>query len=93
MNELNSHDIHNSNKMRHKGKMDQSAHHKMMIKDFRQRFYVSLIVTIPILILSPTIQGWLGVSITFPGLDYVLLIIASFIFFYGGWPFLKGLVT
>ncbi len=93
MNGINSHDTHSSNKAEHKGHMDQSAHHRMMIKDFRRRFYVSLIVTIPILILSPTIQGWLGVSITFPGLDYVLLIMASFIFFYGGWPFLKGLVN
>lgn len=92
VNNINSHDTHDSNKMGHKGHMDQSAHHRMMIKDFRRRFYVSLIVTIPILILSPTIQGWLGVSITIPGLDYVLLIMASFIFFYGGWPFLKGFV-
>jgi Cu2+-exporting ATPase len=92
MNKFNSHDTHKSNKAGQKGHMDQSAHHRMMIKDFRRRFFISLIVTIPILILSPTIQGWLGVSITFPGLDYVLLIIASFIFFYGGWPFLKGLV-
>lgn len=92
VNNINSHDTHDSNKMGHKGHMDQSAHHRMMIKDFRRRFYVSLIITIPILILSPTIQGWLGVSITIPGLDYVLLIMASFIFFYGGWPFLKGFV-
>jgi len=89
VNNINSHDTHNLNKSGH---MDQSAHHRMMIKDFRRRFYVSLIVTIPILILSPTIQGWLGVSITIPGLDYVLLIMASFIFFYGGWPFLKGFI-
>ena len=89
MNNINSHDTHNSNKSGH---MDQSAHHRMMIKDFRRRFYISLIVTIPILILSPTIQGWLGVSITVPGLNYVLLIMATFIFFYGGWPFLKGFV-
>jgi len=93
INVINSHDTHDSNKMGHKGHMDQSAHHRMMIKDFRRRFYVSLIVTIPILILSPTIQGWLGVSVTFPGLGYVLLSMASFIFFYGGWPFLKGLVN
>jgi len=89
VNNINSHDTHDSNKAGH---MDQSTHHRMMIKDFRRRFYVSLIVTIPILILSPTVQGWLGVSIAFPGLDYALLIMASFIFFYGGWPFLKGFV-
>ena len=93
MNEMKSHNTHNSNKMEYKGHMDQSAHHRMMIKDFRRRFYISLIVTIPILVLSPTIQGWLGINFTFPGLNYVLLIMASFIFFYGGWPFLKGMVN
>ncbi|MFX1325924.1 MAG: HAD-IC family P-type ATPase, partial [Promethearchaeota archaeon] len=93
MNAISSHNTHNSHKMEPKGHMDQSAHHRMMIKDFRRRFYISLTVTIPILILSPTIQGWVGVSITFPGIDYVLLIMASFIFFYGGWPFLKGILN
>ena len=82
----------NMNKEGQKGHMDQSAHHRMMIKDYRKKFYISLIITIPILILSPTIQGWLGLNFTFPGLNYVLLGMASFIFFYGGWPFLKGLV-
>ena len=89
LNNMTSHNTSHSNK---KGHIDQSAHHRMMIKDFRLRFYVALIVTIPILILSPTIQGWLGLSINIPGLDYLLLIMASFIFFYGGWPFLKGFV-
>lgn len=93
MNKSNSHNTHKSNKEEHKGHMDQSAHHRMMIKDFRRRFFISLIVTIPILILSPTIQRWIGLSFTFPGLDYILLGMASFIFFYGGWPFLKGIVN
>ncbi|MFX1281832.1 MAG: copper-translocating P-type ATPase [Promethearchaeota archaeon] len=93
INTTNSHDIHNSHKMRSKGHMDQSAHHRMMIKDFRQRFYISLIFTIPVLLLSPTIQGWIGLNITFPGVDYILLGMASFIFLYGGWPFLKGIVN
>ncbi|MFW9825401.1 MAG: HAD-IC family P-type ATPase, partial [Candidatus Thorarchaeota archaeon] len=89
MNTPNS--THNSHNMSPRGHMDQSAHHRMMIKDFRMRFYISLAVTIPILILSPTIQGWFGVSIAFFGVDYLLLSMASFIFFYGGWPFLKGI--
>ncbi|MFX0008747.1 MAG: copper-translocating P-type ATPase [Candidatus Hermodarchaeota archaeon] len=84
-----SHDTHDSNK---KGHMDQSAHHRMMIKDFRRRFYISLIVTIPVLLLSPTIQGWIGLNFTVPGVEYILLSMASFIYFYGGWPFLKGFV-
>ncbi|WP_371806401.1 copper-translocating P-type ATPase [Candidatus Lokiarchaeum ossiferum] len=77
-------------KMDH-SKMDHSAHHKMMIKDFKRRFIISGIITIPILILSPTVQEWVGFSITFLGLEIILLILSSIIYFYGGWPFLKGL--
>jgi P-type Cu2+ transporter len=67
-------------------------HHTMMIDDFKKRFWLSLILTVPILILSEMIQHWLGFEIIFPGDKYVLLILSSFIFFYGGWPFLKGFV-
>ena len=67
-------------------------HHEMMIKDFKRRFFISLVVTIPILILSPMIQEWTNISITFPGSHYLLFALATFIYFYGGWPFLKGLV-
>jgi P-type Cu2+ transporter len=65
-------------------------HHKMMIADFRRRFYVVLILTIPVLALSAMIQQFIEVHWQFPGSIYILLIISSFIFFYGGWPFLKG---
>jgi len=68
-------------------------HHKMMMQDFKKRFIISAIVTIPILILSPLIQNLLGLSITFTGDKYILFILSSFIFFYGGWPFLKGIFS
>jgi len=77
----------------HRGHHDHTAHHKMMMNDFKQRFIVSLIVTIPILILSPLIQEWLGFDLSFTGSKYILFFLASFVFFYGGWPFLKGLGT
>src|SRR4030095_9186211 len=67
-------------------------HHAMMINDFKKRFWISLILTVPVLLLSEMIQHWLGFDIKFPGDKYVLLILSSFIFFYGGWPFLKGFV-
>ena len=70
---------------------DHAAHHRMMIADFRKRFFVSLILTLPILALSPMIQGWLNLNFRFPGSNYLLFALASFVFFYGGWPFLKGL--
>ncbi len=66
-------------------------HHKMMMDDFRRRFIISSIVTIPILFLSPLVQKLLGFSFVFAGDKYVLFAFSSFIFFWGGWPFLKGL--
>lgn len=67
-------------------------HHKMMIADFKKRFYVVLILTIPIMLLSTMIQQFIGVSWQFTGSQYILFALSSVVFFYGGWPFLKGLV-
>ncbi|MCB9294872.1 MAG: cadmium-translocating P-type ATPase [Lewinellaceae bacterium] len=66
-------------------------HHAMMIEDFKKRFWASLALTVPILLLSPMIQHWLGVDWQFAGDQYVLFGLSSIIFFYGGWPFLTGL--
>ena len=70
---------------------NHASHHRMMIRDFRRRFFVSLGLTVPILVLSPTVQGILNYSLSFPFSRYVLFALASAIFLYGGWPFLKGL--
>ena len=67
-------------------------HHKMMIDDFRKRFYVTLILTIPVLILSPMIQQWFRFNTSFNGSTYILFALSSIVFFYGGLPFLKGIV-
>lgn len=67
-------------------------HHRMMIADFRKRFFVVLILSIPIMALSEMIQHWLNIHLSFYGSQYVLLVLSSIVFFYGGWPFLKGLV-
>ncbi len=66
--------------------------HTGMLKDLKRRFWISLILTVPILILSPTIQELigLGTSIRFPGDSYVLFILSSIVYFYGGYPFFKG---
>lgn len=66
--------------------------HVSGIADFKKRFYVVLVLTIPIMLLSEMIQHWLNIHISFPGSKYVLLILSSIVFFYGGWPFLKGLI-
>jgi Cu2+-exporting ATPase len=103
MNHLSmEHSNHNPNDDTIKGKMDskqhgyggyqdQISHHKMMIEDYKKRFIFSLIFTIPVLVLSPLIQSFFGVTLVFFGSMYVLLTLASLIFFYGGWPFLKGI--
>jgi Cu2+-exporting ATPase len=73
--------------------MSEREHHAMMIADFRRRFWVSLLLTVPILALSPLIQRFLGLEgkISFPGDSYVLFALSSAVYFYGGWPFLKGI--
>ncbi len=65
-------------------------HHRMMIEDFKKRFWVSLVLTIPILTLSPMIQQWLGLEWQFAGSKYLLFALSSIVYFYGGWPFIKG---
>ncbi len=86
-----NHEDHNHQKNGHQGHSHQE-HHRKMIEDFKRRFWVSLVLTIPILLLSPMIQEWLGISWQFPGDSYVLFGLSIAIFFYGGYPFLKGLV-
>ncbi|WP_318344302.1 copper-translocating P-type ATPase [Flagellimonas baculiformis] len=65
-------------------------HHKMMVKDFRKRFWVSLIITIPILFFSPMIQEFFGYDFLLPGNPYYLFALSTFVYFWGAWPFLKG---
>ncbi len=67
--------------------------HHAGIDDFKRRFFVVLVLTVPIMLLSEMIQQWLNFSIQFPGSKFVLLGLSSVVFFYGGWPFLKGLVN
>jgi len=68
-------------------------HHAHMAADFRKRFWISLVLTLPILVLSPMLQALVGLreAIRFPGDVYVLFGLSSAVFWYGGWPFLKGL--
>lgn len=67
-------------------------HHGHHTSDFLKRFWVSLVVTIPILALSHMIQQWIGFNLAFGGDKYVLLALGTFIYLYGGMPFLKGML-
>lgn len=92
------HDAHDAAASEHEGHTgkthgDHADHHAHMVADFRRRFWVCLVVTIPILLLSPLVQDTLNISdaLDFPGELYVLFALSSFVYFYGGWPFLKGM--
>jgi P-type Cu2+ transporter len=90
---IKSHQSHMAMEGEHQGH-GASNHHKAMIEDYKKRFLISLILTVPVFILSPLIQDLLGISAytKFPGDMYLLFIISSAVFFYGGYPFLKGLL-
>ena len=68
------------------------GHHNGMLADYRKRFYVSLVITIPVFFLSPLVQELLGIGryLQFSGDVFVLFILSSLVFFYGGYPFFKG---
>jgi Cu2+-exporting ATPase len=61
---------------------------------FRDRFWISLILTIPVLIWSPDLQEWLGYEVpTFPGSELIPPLLGSLVFVYGGSVFLRGALT
>lgn len=68
---------------------EHAGHHTA---DFLKRFWICLVITIPVLLLSHMIQQWAGFKLSFTGDKYLLLALSSFIFIYGGGPFLTGLV-
>jgi Cu2+-exporting ATPase len=70
----------------HAAHADHTGHEEM----FRQRFWVCLVLSIPVLLYSPAVQGWLGFSMpAFPGSDWIAPVFSVIIFGYGGLPFLR----
>jgi Cu2+-exporting ATPase len=70
----------------HKAHVDHSGHEQM----FRQKFWISLVLSIPVLLFSPSIQAWLGFSLpAFPGSQWITPVFAVIVFAYGGIPFLQ----
>ncbi len=84
----NQHDGHQEHEDHdsHGGHGSHAGHEKM----FRDRFWVSLVLSIPVLIFSEAIQGWLGYTIPdFPGSAWITPVLAVVVFIYGGLPFLR----
>jgi Cu2+-exporting ATPase len=79
--------------MDEKHEMHMDHAHSSMIEDYKRRFWISLILTVPILILSPLFQEITGTTtfIKFSGDIYILFILSSIVYFYGGYPFIKGI--
>jgi Cu2+-exporting ATPase len=78
----------------HQGGGHEHHDHARMVAEYRRRFWVCLALTVPVLLLSPTSSGHAFGPIglwTFPGSRWLLLVLGSVVYFYGGWPFLTGL--
>ena len=70
----------------HQAHMDHRGHEEM----FRRKFWVSLVLSVPVLVFSPTIQQWLGYSLpAFPLSTWITPVFAVIVFLYGGLPFLQ----
>jgi Cu2+-exporting ATPase len=68
---------------------DKHAGHSVAM--FRDRFWLSVLLTLPVLIWSHMIQGWLGYTApTFPGSDGIPALLGTTVLVYGGAPFLRG---
>ncbi len=72
-------------------KNSHHEHHRRMMEDFKRRFIISTILTIPILLLSPLIQNFLGFTLKFPGDIYLLFALSTAVYLYGGKPFIAGM--
>jgi Cu2+-exporting ATPase len=74
------------------GGHDKHAGHSPAM--FRDRFWLSFILTIPVVFFSSMVQEWFGYTApTFPGSDWIAPVLGTLIFVYGGTPFLKGAVN
>ncbi len=80
---------HSGHDSHHGGGHDKHAGHSVAM--FRDRFWMSLLLTLPVVFYSPMIQEWFGYTAPeFPGSDWIAPVLGTVIFLYGGSPFLKG---
>ena len=93
----NGEEHNHQNHMNHSNQMHHDNHashhhsgHAHHHGNFKVKFFVSLIFAIPIILLSPLMGVNLPFQFTFPGSEWVVLILSTILFFYGGKPFLSG---
>lgn len=86
----NGEEHNHQNHMNHSNHMHHDNHASHHHGNFKVKFFVSLIFAIPIILLSPMMGVNLPFQFTFPGSEWVVLILSTILFFYGGKPFLSG---
>ena len=79
------HSAHHSHET--EGHNAHAGHHVEM---FRRRFWLSLLLTLPLVATSHMVMDWFGYTLDFPGIDLVGPVLGTFVFLWGGWPFLTG---
>ncbi|MFF5908849.1 heavy metal translocating P-type ATPase [Staphylococcus cohnii] len=84
------HGMHEEHHAQHHEGHDMHNHHAHHHGDFKHKFVISLLFAIPIVILSPMMGIKLPFQFSFNGSDWIVLVLATVLFFYGGKPFLTG---
>lgn len=77
--------------MEHRRHKKDRHDHSRHMEQFKRKFWVSLILTIPVLLLSEMIQTWFGFTIKIAFQKEVLFLLSLAVYLYGGWPFLRGM--
>src|SRR5262249_34177795 len=72
----------------HGGGHDKHAGHDPEM--FRRKFWLSLALTVPVVLTSDMVMDWFGYRLTFPGVTWIGPVLGTVVFAYGGWPFLVG---
>ncbi|MEK6859845.1 MAG: heavy metal translocating P-type ATPase [Nanoarchaeota archaeon] len=88
MHKMNENEMHKE--QNHAG---YDRHEGHSVSDFRNKFFIVLILIIPVLLMSSAIQNWLRFSFNFPLSNYLIAFLASIVVIYGGLPFFKGAIN
>ncbi len=75
------------------GGMDHGSMGHMHMGNLKLKFWISLILTIPIIIMSPMMGMKMPFQVTFPGSDFVVLVLGTILFIYGGYPFFTSCIS
>lgn len=75
------------------GGMDHGGMGHMHMGNLKLKFWISLILTIPIIIMSPMMGMKMPFQVTFPGSDFVVLVLGTILFIYGGYPFFTSCIS